>query len=164
MRGMRPIAQRVDDQRADAAHERPRRVWNAAAIGQVSKCSDAEAQDRPLPVQNRYRNELHAAERKRAANAEQRQLRNASAGGRRRIENVLEGAPQVGECPLVGEARNRTALHSVVAPNLVQPHHMIGVAVREEDGVDSADVVRKRLGAQIRRRVDEHVLHRARDR
>jgi hypothetical protein len=44
----------------------------------------------------------------------------------------------------VGMAGDRRLLHVVVAA-VVEPEDVIGVRVREEDGVNAADVVRQRL-------------------
>ena len=57
--------------------------------------------------------------------------------------------------------RDRRPLHVVEAADVVDAEDVVGVRVREEDGVDAADVVRERLGAQIGGRVDEDVAHRS---
>ena len=65
VRGVRPVAQRVDDQRVDAVEQRPRRVVEAVAVGQVGEAAEAEAEDRHLAVPQRHRHDAHAAERER---------------------------------------------------------------------------------------------------
>ena len=72
MRRVRPIAQRIEDQRPHPVEQRPRLVRNAAAIGQVRELADAEAENRPMAVQERHRHDLERAEDERAADPEQR--------------------------------------------------------------------------------------------
>src|SRR5262245_3448331 len=80
MRGMRPLAQRVDDEGAHAVDERPRLVGNPAAVGEIGKRSDAESKNWPRPMENRDRDELDPAERERSADPRQVDLGNPAAG------------------------------------------------------------------------------------
>ena len=50
---------------------------------------------------------------------------------------------------IVCVADHGSALPDVVAPDFIQPEDVIGVAVREQDRVETPDVVRESLGAQI---------------
>ena len=116
-------------------------------------------------VQQRHRHDLDAAERERAGDREQRQLRQAAAGLPRRLEDVREHLAQARRpCAASREARDRRLLHLVEPPHIVEPEDVIGVAVREQDRVDAADVVGERLRAQVGRGVDEDRTHRAGER
>ena len=77
------------------------------------------------------------------------------------VEDVAEHPPQIGERPQIAEDGMARPLHEVVAPHLVEAEDVIRVAVREEDGIDAADVVRERLRAKIGGRIDENVAHRS---
>ena len=50
---------------------------------------------------------------------------------------------------------HRPPLQRVEAADLVEPEDVIGVAVREEDGVDAADAERQRLRAQVGSGIDQ---------
>ena len=150
------MAQRVEDEDVDAVEQRPRRVGNAAAVGQVGEVAEAEAENRPRAVQDRHR--LTAT----PSIANGPSIVVSSICGmpppfcRRRVEDVAEGAPQV-----VGRRAHRRRrgiaplLQHVEAAHFVQAHDVIGVAVREEDRVDARDAVRQRLLPQVGRGVDQ---------
>ena len=53
---------------------------------------------------------------------------------------------------------DRLALSEVERSNVVEPHQMIGVRVREEDEVEPRDRVAKKLQSQIGRRIDQEML------
>ena len=101
-------------------------------------------------MQQRHRHHPHAADRERAVD-----LRNAicgmpppfAAGGSKMYKTSAAIRAQW----LRREQRNRAALQHVEAPHFVQAHHVIGVAVREQDRVDAAHVV---VSACSRRSVD----------
>ena len=61
----------------------------------------------------------------------------------------------------VAVARHRAALQRVEPPHVVDAEDVIGVAVREEDRVDAADVVAQRLRAQVGPGVDQDARRRA---
>ena len=43
----------------------------------------------------------------------------------------------------------------IEAPNLVEPHDVVGMRVRDDEGVHASNVVRERLGPQVRRGVHQ---------
>ena len=51
VRGMRAMAQRVEDQGVEAVEQRPRLVGDAIAVGQIGEAAEAEPEDRPRAVQ-----------------------------------------------------------------------------------------------------------------
>ena len=74
------------------------------------------------------------------------------------VENVLEHALQRAQG--LGRCKNRDAclLPEVERPHVVEPHDVIGVRVREQHRVQPVEVRAQRLRAEIRRRVDHHVV------
>src|SRR5262245_35384975 len=78
VRRMGPLPQRIENDGAHAVEERPRRVRNTVAIGQVREAAHAEPQNRQIPVKKGDRNDLRAPKRKRTRNPEQRELGEAA--------------------------------------------------------------------------------------
>ena len=60
-------------------------------------------------------------------------LRNAAATWRVGFENVRVDAPQIAQRPLVAVTGNRRLLHHVEAAHFVEPHDVIGMAVRVDE-------------------------------
>ena len=73
------------------------------------------------------------------------------------IEDVVKRLADVVERPRVAVAGHRPLHQRVEPPDIVDAQDVIGVAVREEDRVDAADVVAQRLRAQVGPGVDEHL-------
>ena len=107
MRRMRAFAQRIEDDDANAFEQGPRRVGDAAAVGQVREWPDAESQHRQLAVKERDRDDLDAAHRERSGDREQPQLRDAAAQLPRPRENVLEHPAEIGLGLRAGIAADR---------------------------------------------------------
>ena len=76
--------------------------------------------------------------------------------GVRDFEDVGERAPDLRRGHRVGIAGDAAGLDAVVAPDLVEAHHVVGVAVREEDRVDARQPEPQGLRTQVRRRVHQH--------
>ena len=79
------------------------------------------------------------------------------------IENVIEGAAEDIESFSRRENRERGVLAHVERPNVVETENVIGVGVREEDGVEPLEADAKGLLAEVGRRVDDDVLVVARE-
>ena len=100
--------------------------------------------------------DLLPADTERAVDGAGHDLRQPAAFLGHGIEGVRECLPDVGHRPRIAVARHRALLHVVEAPHVVQAQDVIGVAVSEDDGVDSPNAVRQRLFAQVRPGVHEH--------
>ena len=75
--------------------------------------------------------------------------RNAASEAWHAIEYVMECLADVRPYIGSGVARDRTPLHEVETPDLVEPEDVIRVAVREENGVHACEAVGERLLPQI---------------
>ena len=73
---------------------------------------------------------------------EQIDLRKPAAGRRRTIEDVRERPAQLAHCLRIAVAGNARVLQRVEAPHVVEPQHVIRVAVCVEHGVDAAQTMR----------------------
>ena len=156
VRPVRLVAQRVEHQHVEVFQQRPRGVGNRVAVGQVGERPDAEPEHRQRPVQQRDRDDRRAAEREGAGQLVQVEPRQASARRGGRVEDVVERLPHPGQGARGAVAGYRAPLAEVVDPHVVEPEHVVGVGVREEDGVDARKLETERLRAQVRRRVDQH--------
>ena len=74
------------------------------------------------------------------------------------IENVIEGASEDVESFSRRENGERGVLAHVERPNVVESENVIGVGVREEDGVKALEADAKGLLAKIGRGVNNDVL------
>ena len=155
MRWMRPVSQRVDHQRVEAGYEWPRLVWNRTTVGQVREGANPVSEDRPLPVHQGDRYKLLVAERKSACQWERHELRETASDGSMPVEDVGEHAPDRPDRFGIAVTRNGPALKNIEAAHLVQTKHVIGVRMREQDGVDPPHVERQRLRPQIWPRIHE---------
>jgi hypothetical protein len=72
------------------------------------------------------------------------------------VEDVRERAPQLLQRAGIAITGNRGLLQRIEAAHVVEPHYVVGVAVREQDRIHAIEVVREGLGAEVRGRVDEH--------
>jgi hypothetical protein len=106
-------------------------------------------------VQDPHGHDLDPAQRKGSGNPVQRDLRDATARRGPDVEDIREGPLQVRDRRCVRKCRNDLTLDHVVSADLVQSEHMIGVAMRKQDGVYAAYVVCQRLGAQIGGRIHQ---------
>src|SRR5260221_11957127 len=74
------------------------------------------------------------------------------------VEDVRKRAAQDVKCFGVRENRQRGLLAHVEGANIVEAENVIGVGVREEDGVKALKADAKGLLAEVRRRVNDDVL------
>ena len=124
----------------EAVEQRERRFGDRAAVGEIGEAAEAEAEDRLLAVQQRHRDHRHAGGLERPVDLGERQLRHAAALGPRWREGVGEHPAQLGGGRRIGVDRDRRPAQRVEAAHLVEPHHVVGVAVGVEQRVDAAQV------------------------
>ena len=136
--------------------QRPGRVRDGAAIGQIRKIADAIPVNPARAVQQRHRHESGRADRELPRQRKQHHPRNAAALRRPVLEGVRKDPPQIRQRALVAVTGNRLTLQRIEPPHIVEPQHVVRVAVRVEDRVHAAQPVLQRLRAEIGRRVDEH--------
>src|SRR5688572_8748773 len=103
-------------------------------------------------MKNRYGRNRQPIERKWPVDCLQRNLRYPTGGLGWRVEDVVERAPQVLRGALVRIRRDGSALDHVEAAHLVEPHHMIGVTVGEEDRIEPGQAMRQGLLPEVRGR------------
>src|SRR5258708_7525524 len=133
VRRVRTLTQRVDDHGAHAFDDRPRRVWNPIAIGEIRKGADTKAEYREVSVIERHGHDLDAAKREGTSNPEQRELWQPAAFLPRRLEDVREHPAKIGQRRGRSVTPDRLPLHLGEPANLVDAEHVIGVALRKED-------------------------------
>ena len=78
-----------------------------------------------------------------------------AAGRRLRIEDVRKCPADLVDRPGISVARDPAVLDGVEPPHVVETEDMVCVAVREEHRVHARQIVTQRLGAQIRRGVNQ---------
>ena len=71
------------------------------------------------------------------------------------VEGVIEHAPQVGHGARRGVNRHGAVGHFAKTPQVVETGHVVGMRVGEDRGVDAAQSVAQRLGAQVGSGVDK---------
>src|SRR5438128_7886145 len=86
-----------------------------------------------------------------------RDLRNGTEFGLA-VKNIRERAAKDGEGFLGGEDRKCGSLTHVEGADVVEPEDVVSVGMCEQDGVEALHADAKRLLAEIRRRVNDHVL------
>lgn len=85
----------------------------------------------------------------------QRQVRTAVRGIVGGFKGVEEHAAQGLQRPRSAIARHGFLRDPIESAEVVKPGHVIGVMMREEDGIDAANVVGETLEAKLRAGVDE---------
>ena len=73
------------------------------------------------------------------------------------VKYVLKRTADRGQSPFRSEDGYRVLLPEVERAHVVEPHDVVGVLVREQDGVKAVDFGPQRLGAEVGRGVDEDV-------
>jgi len=119
--------------------------------------AEAESEDLLAAVHDGHGNELHAEEIERLAvdhvGREPRSARFLFHA----VEDVREAAEDSGHRGLVGVDGNVTALPEIEGAHVIEAHHVIGVGVSEDDGIEVCDFSAQGLGTEIRRGVDQDV-------
>ena len=141
VRGMWTMAQGIKDKNVEPLEQRPRLIRQPVAVGQVGERAEAIAKDRALAMKERHRLNADRADLEAARDGGQVDLWNAAALFAGRVEDVREGVAQVIGRALIRIRRDRPTLHHIEPAHIVQAHHVIGVAVREQDGVDARDAI-----------------------
>jgi hypothetical protein len=154
--GMRCAPQGIEHEHVKMLDERPGRIWNGAAVGEIGKAPDAVSKNHLVPVIDRNGNEGTASKLQGAVQVKERQFREPAATRRRRIEGVRKHASDSLERTLVTVTRDRRALPEIENPHIVEAKDVIGMAVGEEDDVHAGDTERQGLRPKIRGRVHEH--------
>src|SRR4029078_11616400 len=93
-----------------------------------------------LAVKDRHRHDFLPANAERTDDLEQFELRETATLRGRRIKNVEERPSQILQRRRVAVARHRPLMDRVEAADVVEAHDVIGVTVREYDGVHPAHV------------------------
>src|SRR5579863_9950384 len=155
VRGMRLVAQGVENQHVQSFEQGNRRVRDGAEIGDVGRLAETEAENRQVAVQDGKRRPATAKEIERPVDDVRIELGDPSVRIRL-VENVLEDTPDVLHRRAVSVNGNRLALAKVEDANVIQTQQVIGVGVRKNDGVEPRHALAQRLLAEVGRRVDDH--------
>ncbi len=74
------------------------------------------------------------------------------------VEDIAERSMYGGHGALGCVDGNARTLPEIEGAHIVQAHDVVGMRVREQDGIHAVDPGAQRLRAQIRRDVDQHVV------
>src|SRR5882762_2691367 len=159
---MRNITESVQDQFVETLQERHRGVRNVAEVGEIGGTSEPEAEDFHLAVQQRHGNKRDAEKLERAMDGVQR---NARHGAERWfvIEYVCKHAPDDIKRFFVAVDRQRRALTDIERANVIKTEDVVGMAMREQNGVEAFESNAEGLLAEVRRRINHDVLAAAGD-
>ena len=75
----------------------------------------------------------------------------------RRLEDVCEDAPDVDPCPFIG-VNAQGAKPKIERANIVETENMVGVAMRDQDGVKTLQSISQGLLAKVGRSVNQNRL------
>src|SRR2546423_2464118 len=156
---VRAQAQAVEDERIEAAQHVERAGRNLAQVGGVGEVVEAVGHDGQATVYDldRRDEQIGAETELRAVFDRVRDDLRQAAAEVRRLEDVLEDAADVRPGAPVG-VDSQSAVAEVQGAYVVESEDVVGVAVRDENGVEVLDVLTKRLLPEIGRRVNEYRL------
>ena len=159
--GLEPDAVEHEDvEVAEAVHRIGRDGLEVCGVGEVV---EAVRDDGEFAVDNLERRHLDLTDAKwRIVNDRVRDQLRQSSAEMRRLEDVLEDAPEVDPRDLVREDRHR-AVTEIQRPNIIKPEDVIDVAVRDQNRIELANISPKRLLAKIAGCIDEDRLARVLD-
>jgi len=153
---MRAIAQRVEHEDFDTAEEFERRSRDRFGVGDVRERPTTESIDRPVTVPHRDRDDPAPEQFERPGEFMQLDVRLPTVKGERVAEGVPEPCPKFAGCLRIGEHRNGSLPEIVELTQIVEPTDVIGMRVREQDGVEARQAHCERLEAQLRCSVDQN--------
>jgi hypothetical protein len=110
-----------------------------------------------FPVEQRDRDEGNAEEDERAVDFAKFDTGNAAERGTR-VEDVRKDAADYAEGVFGGVDRDGAFLAKIVGTQIVEAQDMVGVAMREDHGVQAIDVCAEGLRAKVGAGVDDDVL------
>src|SRR5215813_8392839 len=158
VRGVRLVAQRVDDQKIEAAQFLQRLVRNQVAIGDERGASasvvEAKACDFAFAVNDRDRRDSQPAGFELSFDHVRNELRQTSADVFA-LEDVREDAPQTPPRALARVYRNGAA-PEIDRANVVEAEDVVDMAMCDQQRVEPVDLFAQRLLAKIGRNIDDH--------
>ncbi len=113
-------------------------------------------------MEQRQGNKRDAEKFKRALDGVERYARH---GAERRlvVENILEDAADDAKRFFVAVDGERGPLPDIVGANVIKPEDVVGMAVRQQNGVEAFQANAEGLLAEVRRGINHHVLAAAGD-
>ena len=154
--GVGGVAEGVEDEVVEILQEILGGIRDDAEVGEIRGAAEAEAEHAHIAVRGGNGSDAQAVKGEGAINAVQRETGDGAEGGAG-IENVREGALQGVECFLRGVDRERSLLLEIEGADVVEAEDVIGVAVGEENGVETLEAGAEGLVAEVGRGVDDHV-------
>src|SRR2546423_18862 len=159
VRRVRAQAQAVEDERIEAAQHVERAGRNLAQVGGVGEVVEAVGHDGEATVYDldRRDEQIGAETELRAVFDRVRDDLRQAAAEVRRLEDVLEDAADVRPgAPVCVDSQSAVAEGQ--GADVLESSDVVGVAVRDEHGVEVLDALTKRLLPEIGRRVNEYRL------
>lgn len=157
MRRVRDVAQRIEDEIIQSAQQSFRTFRDGAEIRQVSKVAESKTQNRLNSMHRGNRRDVQTKEIEGSVNLSQLD-QGQRASGLSFFEDVRELSFQYGERVVRCVDRHERLLLKIEWADVVKPHDMVGVTVRENDRIQAVDVSANRLKAKIGSGVDHDAL------
>lgn len=158
--GMRPFAQRVDDEDAEVLQQRQAGVGDDVHVGEISSVPEAEACHLLLAVDERHALESGSVNGDGFLAFE---TVHADAGAGRIFrfgrEGIVEDSLDDGGAGVVGIKRHvAVGMMEGERAQIIEAEDVVGVGVGVEDGIDVADFFAQNLFAEVRAGVDEDTM------
>ena len=155
--GMGHEAKCVEDEMVEPVQERLRRFWNGTEVSKISSVSKAKTENLAGPMLRGNRNDPQAEELERALD---RVKGYAGQGTIRRfvVEDVSERPLQDVQSSLRAIHGNRGSLFQIVRPDIIEAEDVVRVRMGIENRVEPIDSRSHSLSAEVRGRVDHHVM------
>ena len=150
VRRVRREAQAIEDEHVETAQTVERGGRNLAEVGSVGEIVAAISDDGQPPVNDFERRHLKimTEAKRRAVNDRMRNDLRQPAAKVRRLEDVLKDAPDVFPRAFVGIETER-AVAKVERADVIEAEDVVGMAMRDEHGVEPFQFLPERLLAKV---------------
>ena len=151
------IPEGVQHEFIETFEQRHGRVRNSAEVGEIGGAPKAEAENFHIAVEQRHRDKRDAEKFNGALHGDQG---DAWHGAERRlvIEDVGKHAPDDAKCFFIAVDGQRRALANIERANVVEAENVVGMTVRQQNGVEAVESNTERLLAEVRSGINHNVL------
>src|SRR5258708_4991394 len=162
MHVMGDIPEGVQNQFIETFKQGHRSVWNLAEVGKIGGAPKAEAENFHIAVEQRHRDKWDAEKFNGALHGDQGDARH---GAERRlvIEDVRKHSPYNAKCFFIAVDRQRRPLAYIEGADVVETENVVGVAVRQQNGVEAFESDAEGLLAEVWSGINHDVLAATRD-